>query len=89
MEAPGGIGHKEDVEVPFLVHNKDKSLVGFIEKKLNEDIYIEIVEAVRDRGWKSSKAFFYAIMEKSKTGDNNVTKGVKINLSRVLPVESW
>ena len=79
----------EEKKYPLIVHNKDKSLVGFIEKELNADIYSEMIEAVRDKGWKESHAFFYAIMEKSQTDNNNETKVIKINLSRVLPVESW
>ena len=65
----------------------DKSFVGFIEKEWNEELYGDIVEAIKGRGWNGSKAFFYAIVDKSS--DNVQDKTVKINPSRVLPVESW
>ena len=76
---------RDDVDYPLHVRNKERTLIGFIEKKFNEEIYSEIVDVVKRQGWKGTQAFFYAIVE--KTGTNNDV--VKINLSRVLPVESW
>ena len=60
-------------------------MVGLIEKELNEDLYGDIVEAIKIRGWKGFKAYLYAYVDKSSDKD----MGVKINPSRVLPVESW
>ena len=79
---------KDGVEYPLHIRNKERTFIGYIEKKLNAEIYSEIVDVVKKQGWKGTQAFFYAFVEKSGTG-NNVAHDVKINISRVLPVESW
>ena len=76
------IVQKIDESRPLTIQNMDQSFVGFIEKELNEELYGDIVEAIKVRGWNGCKAFFYAIVDKS-------SETVKINPSRVLPVESW
>ena len=78
---------KIDESRPLTIQNMDQSFVGFIEKELNEELYGDIVEAIKAKGWNGFKAFFYAIVDKSSDNDKNKT--VKINPSRVLPVESW
>ena len=60
-------------------------MVGLIEKELNEDLYGDIVEAIKVRGWKGFKAYLYAVVGVS----SDVIMSVKINPLRVLPVESW
>ena len=76
-------------EHPLLITNKQSSFFGFMWKKSNPEMYNQIVDVVTKHGWKGRMAFFYAIVEKTETGNNNVSHSVKINLSRVLPVESW
>ena len=77
-----------DTRRPLIVQNKDKSCVGFIEKESNEALYLEIAQAIQDKGWNGFKAFFYAIIEKSsETKTDGIV--IKINPKRVLPVESW
>ena len=77
-----------DTRKPLVVHNKDKSCAGFIEKESNEALFGELVETITAKGWNGFKAFFYAIVDKSS---ENKADGIviKINPKRVLPVESW
>ena len=41
---------------PLLIQNRDQTLFGFLEKRLNKEMYTEIFDAVKNRGWKGSKA---------------------------------
>ena len=74
---------------PLFIQNKEQSFVGFIEKELNEEVYSEIISVLKERGFKNFLAYFYAIVEKTGTGNNNVVNVVKINLTTILPVETW
>ena len=76
-------------ELPLFIQNKEKTFAGFIEKELNEEVYSEIIRVLKERGFKNSMAYFYAIVERTGTGNNNVVNVVKINLTRILPVETW
>ena len=89
MDMSPNMGEKVDENNPLTIYNRDKSLVGFIEKEFNVEIFSQIVETVKTKGWKGSAAFFYAIIEKSEAVNNNVTNIAKINTAQVLPVESW
>ena len=90
IQVENPLSHYTDgTEYPLVIQNKEKTLIGFIEKKLNAELYSEIVDVVRNQGWRGSKAFFYCIVEKRENENNNLTNIMKINLSRVLPVESW
>ena len=90
MQVENPLGHYIDgPEYPLVIQNKENTLIGFIEKKLNEEIYKEIVDIVKNQGWRGSHAFFYAIVERRENANNNVSNTLKINLSRVLPVETW
>ena len=73
--------------VPLVIKNRELSLYGWIEKEMNEEIYDEIVDVVKRSGWRGIRAYFYCKVE--KTDSNNLANVVKINVSRVLPVEIW
>ena len=73
---------------PLIVYNRDKTCAGFIVQALNEELYAELIETVRSRGWKQVCGYFYAYIEHTAIGNNNDLV-IKINPSRVLPVESW
>ena len=87
VEVPSAVDEKLKGD-PLVVYNKDKTCAGFIIKALNKDLYDELIDTVRSKGWKQVCAYFYAFIEKTAVGNNNDTV-IQINPSRVLPVESW
>ena len=67
---------------------KDKSCVGFIEKQFNEELYGDIIDTMKAKGWEGFKAFFYAFFDKSCDNNSERTM-IKKNPTRVMPVEAW
>ena len=86
MEASLGLDEIDEWN-SLTIQNKDKSFVGVIDKELNEELYGDIVDAIKASGWKGFKVFFYVIVDKSSDKDKTIK--IKINPSRVLPVKSW
>ena len=75
---------------PLLIQNKEKTFIGLIARELNEEVYFEIVDVLKSIGFKKSLAYFYCIVDKTERENNNVVVNfVKINPSRILPVETW
>ena len=77
----------EDKFGSINIQNKEKTLFGWIGKESNPEVYREIIDVVKKSGWRETYIYLYCMLE--KTGNNNVAHVVKINLSRVLPVETW
>ena len=83
----GCLKRKEGVDYPLHIRNKEKTFNGFIEKKFNAEIYSEIVEVVKNKGWRGSKAFFYAVLERTESGNFNAGNNLKINVTRDLVIQ--
>ena len=63
----------------LYVYNAENTINGHIIPEMST--YQEALEAVKTHGILSAKAYFYAVWEEGK--------GLKINLKRVQPPESW
>ena len=63
------------------VYNAENTINGHISSKQSPSVFQEALEAVKTHGLMGAKAYFYAIWEEGK--------GLKINLKRVQPPESW
>ena len=61
--------------------------MGMIEKSKNLKIVPDLVEAIKTKGWYGKKAYFNAFIRENESKSNIQT--IMINISRVLPVESW
>ena len=65
----------------LYVYNEEHTVEGYISGEKSPKVYQEALEAVKTRGLMGAKAYFYAAWEEGK--------GLKINLKRVQPPESW
>ena len=81
-------GEQLDETKPMMIYNKDKSFMGYIPKKGNKEVHQALIKAVREHGWRGIKAYFYVIIKTLSPGNNNDSV-IKINPTRVLPVEAW
>ena len=65
----------------LYVYNEEHTVEGYISEVKSPKVFQEALEAVKTRGLMGAKAYFYAAWEEGK--------GLKINLKRVQPPESW
>ncbi len=74
-----GIAHVNADEGGLTLYNKEKTVYGQLAPK--DDVYLELVRAVKKDGVMGVKGFFYAIWEDGK--------GLRVNAKRIQPPESW
>ena len=65
----------------LYVYNAENTINGHIASDMSPSVYQEALQAVKTHGLMGAKAYFYAVWEEGK--------GLKINLKRVQPPESW
>jgi len=71
----------------LLVYNKDRSLMGFLVRVEQQELYDKLVKLIREHGFQKYKAFFPAIYKKDAA-----KKGcfrLEINPEEMLLVETW
>ena len=74
----------------LLVYNKDYSICGNLQRHRQEKIYDMLVMAINEKGYHGLKGFFHAIFNPEEVGQENVRYlKVKINPSKILPLDSW
>ena len=61
--------------------NKDRSYMAFLEKEENQIVHEALMSEVKRNGVNGLKGYFYAFID----SDNKL----KINPSRILPLETW
>ena len=74
----------------LLIYNKDRTIVGMVEPANNEEVHKQLLSKTISEGCDGLKAFYYATFSgesKTRAGKEMIT--IKINTSRVLPVETW
>ena len=79
-------------KLEFLkVHNEDHLLYGYVIQEYSPSQAKEIKVKIKEEGNKARKCFYYAIIpkdgQKKKNGVNVVE--IKINTSKIQPVEGW
>ena len=74
----------------LYIYSKDRKIVGMIEPANNEEVHRQLVTRTISEGCDGLKAFYYATFSgdiRKKARRESIT--IKINTSRVLPVETW
>ena len=85
-----GIVKRPTKDDPMLIFNKDQTLYGDIEKEGNEIVFAALSKNIEDHGFKGFKGYFYAIYKSKNSEEKAAGKlEIKINTSRILPVEDW
>ena len=87
IQAPWKAEREKDAELvnrDMLVHNEGKTIFGMISPEL--DHYDELLETIRSKGVLGVKAYFYAFWE---CGATEAESGIKININKVQPPETW
>ena len=79
MNGIGGISIDETGAIN--VQNKDRSYMAFIEKERNETVHQALMLEVIRNGVNGLKGYFYAFLDS--------TNNLRINPSRILPLETW
>jgi len=75
---------------PLLIYNKDRSLIGNLHREKQEEIFDSLVRAIKEKGYKGLKGYFYAIyLGNDSVGDSEATKTMKINPVNILPLMDW
>jgi len=78
------------VDDPLLIYNRDRSFIGNLHREKQEEIFDSLVRAIREKGYKGMKGFFYAIyVGNDSSGDSGTTKTMKINPVNILPLMNW
>ena len=79
FESTRGKKDKKPEDGALYVYNAENTINGHIVPEMSA--YQEALEAVKTHGLMGAKAYFYAVWEESK--------GLRVNLKRVQPPESW
>merc|ERR1712039_203840 len=81
IQAPLWGSGKETGKGLLMVYNAENTVNGHISEEKSPKVFQEALEAVKTHGLMGAKAYFQAVWEEGK--------GLKINLKRVQPPESW
>ena len=79
FESTRGKKDKKPKDGALYVYNAENTINGHIVPEMSA--YQEALEAVKTHGLMGAKAYFYAVREEGK--------GLRVNLKRVQPPESW
>ena len=77
------------VDGPMLVYNKDKTIIGHLLRKGNEDVYDELGRQIQRAGFGTGQGFFRAILNKVKEKISPHVIELQINPLRQQIVENW
>ena len=77
------------VDGPMLVYNEDKTIIGHLLRKGNEDVYDELGRQIQRAGFGTGQGFFRAILNKVKEKISPHVIELQINPLRQQIVENW